>query len=383
MIPATSYDAAIIGGGLAGLAAAIRLRQQGHSVILFEKEKYPFHKVCGEYISMESWNFLQSLGVPLSEMQLPVINTLMLTSPNGKSFTTKLRQGGFGLSRFTLDNTLADIARKTGIDVADETRVHDVDFNQKFDISFSSRQMPDKKISASICLGAFGKRSNLDVKWNRHFITHTDKKLDNYIGVKYHVQTKWAHHLIGLHNFENGYCGISAIEDEKFCLCYLTTATELKKAGNNIVQLQEKLLYQNPHLQKIFTGSTITGNFPVTISQISFSKKTPVEKHMLMTGDAAGMITPLCGNGMSIALHTGKLAADLGHQFLINKISMEEMEREYARQWNLNFSHRLRNGRILQRFFGKVSASNFFVDLFRTLPFLAGPVIKRTHGNPF
>jgi flavin-dependent dehydrogenase len=39
------YDVAIIGGGLAGLAASIQLSGVGHSVVLFEKEKYPFHKV--------------------------------------------------------------------------------------------------------------------------------------------------------------------------------------------------------------------------------------------------------------------------------------------------------------------------------------------------
>jgi len=49
-----TYDAAIIGGGLAGLALSIQLSKKGYRVILFEKEQYPFHKVCGEYISMES-----------------------------------------------------------------------------------------------------------------------------------------------------------------------------------------------------------------------------------------------------------------------------------------------------------------------------------------
>src|SRR6478752_546917 len=94
------YDVAIAGGGLAGLAAAILLRKAGWSVILFEREKYPFHKVCGEYISMESWSFLEGLGIPLSQMDLPKIDTLVLTAPNGKSFTTKLPLGGFGISRF-------------------------------------------------------------------------------------------------------------------------------------------------------------------------------------------------------------------------------------------------------------------------------------------
>ncbi len=65
------YDVAIVGGGLAGLSLSILLSKKGYQVILFEKEKYPFHKVCGEYISMESWNFIESLGLNLlSELDL-------------------------------------------------------------------------------------------------------------------------------------------------------------------------------------------------------------------------------------------------------------------------------------------------------------------------
>ena len=58
------YDVIIAGGGLAGLALSIQLGKAGHRVALFEKERYPYHKVCGEYISLESWNFLQELGLP-------------------------------------------------------------------------------------------------------------------------------------------------------------------------------------------------------------------------------------------------------------------------------------------------------------------------------
>src|SRR5215203_6879911 len=112
---ATEYDVAIIGGGLAGLSCAIEMSKAGHSVVLFEKEKYPFHKVCGEYVSLESWNFLQQLGIPLKDMALPVIDTLFLSAPNGNSFTTKLRLGGFGISRHLLDLSLSVLAKKNGV----------------------------------------------------------------------------------------------------------------------------------------------------------------------------------------------------------------------------------------------------------------------------
>ncbi len=85
-----SFTVAVIGGGLAGLSLSILLSRAGHKTILFEKEKYPFHKVCGEYISLESWNFIERLGLNLSGLQLPVIKNLIVSSPGGNSIHTKL-----------------------------------------------------------------------------------------------------------------------------------------------------------------------------------------------------------------------------------------------------------------------------------------------------
>lgn len=372
------YDVAIIGGGLAGLAAAIQLSRAGHTVILFEKEKYPFHKVCGEYISLESWNFLKGLGVPLEEWNVPIIDTLFLSAPNGKSFTTKLPLGGFGISRYKLDACLADIARTNGVHLVEETKVDAIFFDGLFRIQFRGQ-----KIASKICCAAYGKRSNLDVKWKRGFLDNANKRSENYVGVKYHIKTDWKENVIGLHNFDKGYCGISKIENDEYCLCYMTKAENLKNCTNGIEQMEKQILYKNPHLQNIFSETEICNSFPVTISQINFNKKTQVENHILMLGDAAGMITPLCGNGMSIALHTSKIASVLINDFLINKISKEEMELQYSQQWKKNFANRLKTGRVLQRFFGSNRLSNFFVQTFEIFPFLSRPLIHMTHGKPF
>lgn len=374
----SEYDAAIIGGGLSGLAASIQLAKTGHSVILFEKEKYPFHKVCGEYVSLESWSFLIGLGLPLEEMQLPKIDTLFLTAPNGRSFTSRLPLGGFGISRYQLDSRLVDIAKNNGVHLVDETKVDDVKFDEGFHVYFRSG-----KTTAKVCYAAFGKRSNLDIKWKRSFLAVTDKRLDNYIAVKYHIKTNWKENVIGLHNFRNGYCGISKIEKSKYCLCYMTRAEDLKKSNNDIQQLQQEVLYRNAHLKKIFSESEICNDFPVAISQINFNTKSKIENHLLMLGDSAGMITPLCGNGMSIALHTAKIAARLTSDFLGAQISRQQMEKLYEKEWNSRFSKRLRTGRVLQRFFGSDRLSNLFVRSFQLFPFLSKPVIKMTHGDPF
>src|SRR5215470_18195740 len=125
------HDLAIIGGGLAGLGLSIQSAKAGYKTVLFEKEKYPFHKVCGEYISLESWNFLEDLGVPLSQMNLPIINRLLVTAPNGEYIEKDLPLGGFGISRYKLDSMLAQIARENGVEVIESTKIDDVKFDNE------------------------------------------------------------------------------------------------------------------------------------------------------------------------------------------------------------------------------------------------------------
>ena len=373
------YDACIIGGGLAGLALSIQLAELGYVVALFEKEQYPFHKVCGEYISLESWNFIEELGYPLSDMQLPVITKLMVSAPNGNKLEQDLPLGGFGISRFKLDAGLKEIALANKVTVFENCKVTDVVFiNDSFHI-----QTSNGKFTSRVCCGSFGKRSNLDVKWNREFINQKTNKLNNYIGVKYHIKTNFADHIIALHNFKNGYCGISKIEDDKHCLCYLTNAENLKANNNSIAEMERNVLQQNPHLQNIFTNCKILYDSPVTISQISFDRKTQIENHILLLGDAAGMITPLCGNGMSMALHGSKIAAGFIHSFLSEEISREEMETGYTNQWKLTFGRRLKAGRIIQAMFGKVWVTNFFISIMKKSNALTKALIKQTHGDPF
>src|SRR5256885_1551451 len=78
---------------------------------------------------------------------------------------------------------------------------------------------------------------------------------------------------------------------------------------------------KNPHLKKAFETFTFLYDAPLSISQVSFAKKTQVEDHVIMAGDAAGMITPLCGNGMSMAMNASKILADLAPEFLNNAMS--------------------------------------------------------------
>src|SRR5690554_2895004 len=126
------YDCAIIGGGVAGLSLAILLAQSNKKVILFEKENFPFHKVCGEYISNESIPFLQSLGLNLRNQNLPEINQLLLSSPAGISIQCPLSIGGTGLSRYELDHQLFNIALNVGLKIRTKKKELTIIFKTNF-----------------------------------------------------------------------------------------------------------------------------------------------------------------------------------------------------------------------------------------------------------
>jgi len=374
-----TYDLAIVGGGLAGLSLSIQMAKAGYRVILYEKEQYPFHRVCGEYISLESWDFLQSLGVDLRSLNVSQIKRLSVSAKNGNSFEQELPLGGFGISRYKLDHSLAQIAKKSGVVLLEQTRVNEINFfNDEFNIQSTKGNFKSK-----VVVGCFGKRSNLDVKWKRPFVLAKKNKLNNYIGVKYHIRHNFPDDLIALHNFKKGYCGISKIENEQYCFCYLTVADNLQNSNNDIKEMEQTILSANPHLKKIFDECEMLWKDPVVISQITFDKKNLIEDHVLMIGDAAGMITPLCGNGMSMALHASKIAAGQIHEFLKGTISREIMEQNYSTKWNNLFSNRLRMGRMLQRLLNDPRLTNLVIGLSRYFPSLIRMLVKKTHGDPF
>lgn len=373
------FDVAIVGGGLAGLALAIQLAKENFRVIVLEKEVYPFHRVCGEYISFECWNFLESLGYPLSDMDLPVIKQLLVSSPGGKTLLQTLPLGGFGVSRYKIDAELAQIARSNGALVHENERVNDVVFDDNCFTVHTTAAV----IKARCAVAAFGKRSNLDVKWKRPFAVQRPGKLNNFIGVKYHIKIDAPADQIVLHNFADGYCGMSQVENNTFCLCYLTTARNLKKSGNSIESMEQNILFRNPLLKEVFSKAEFIRAAPVTIAQIAFTQKEQVEDHILMLGDAAGMIAPLCGNGMSMALHSSKLAAADITAFLQHKTSRQQMEENYSHEWKKRFAARVRTGRFIQRLFGHPLLTNVFIAVMKPFPKITAYLIRQTHGEPF
>ncbi|MEQ9466154.1 MAG: NAD(P)/FAD-dependent oxidoreductase [Ekhidna sp.] len=368
-------DVIVIGGGLAGLINAILLNREGLSVQLFEEKRYPFHRVCGEYISNEVIPFLKKHQLYPEELEPVPINKFQLSSISGKSLHMPLDLGGFGISRHALDEWLVKIAMREGVDVVHD-RVTQVNFlSDSFELQSNSGTLHQ----ARLVIGAFGKRSFLDKNLSRNFI----QKRSPYVGVKYHIRTDVvANDVIALHNFHGGYCGVSRIENDKFNLCYLSHRSNLKK-HKSIEAMEAEVLRKNPQLKDILNNAESLFDKPEVINEITFEKKEPIFNHILMSGDSAGMITPLCGNGMAMAIHSAKILSELITLNLRNGFDRSQLEKEYENQWNKHFAKRLWAGRHIQRLFGASFTSEVAVSMGKGSGIFAKFLMKQTHGSPF
>ncbi len=367
----------VIGGGLAGLALSIELAEAGLSVALFEKHQYPFHRLCGEYISMESLPYLQKLGIEPFEHGAVRIEELFLSAPSGRFLTQKLPLGGFGISRFLLDSLMVKRAADLGVMIFQKTQVLDVKVHNAKCADIHTHNQGIVRVEQIV--GAFGKRSNLDARLGRAFY----KKSTPYMAVKHHVKLSGqSDKQIALHNFKDGYCGFSRVEDETFCLCYLTTRQN-QKAYKSIRQMESELLSKNPFLEKIFSEAEFVWDKPIIINEVSFEKKTLYEAGLLCCGDAVGMITPLCGNGMSMALHSATILACMLKTHFLSPQQKEFPYGAYQKKWDEQFAMRLRVGRMIQRFFGDERLSDYLVRFFAKNPTLGKALIRLTHGKPF
>ena len=368
-----TYDVAIIGGGLAGLTSALHLSKCNKRVLLIEKNEYPKHKVCGEYISNEVLPYLNSLGIDPVKEGAKEIDQLELSTVKSKTIRGELPLGGFGMSRYFLDELLAKKALENNVVIHQDT-VEKISFEDHHFLIYTKK---NQMYTGRVVIGAFGKRSNLDVQMNRKFI----QRKSPYLAVKTHVKGVFPDNLVALHNFKGGYCGVSKVETNAINVCYIVNFSSFKKY-KNIEDFQKQVVLKNDHLRKIVTHTSPIFEKPLTISQISFKTKKPVEDHILMCGDTAGMIHPLCGNGMGMAIRSAQIASLEILKFLNGKISRHQLENNYLRNWNKEFKIRLRAGHLIAWLFRNQRISEMLLTVLKWIPSLLPKIIRLTHGKP-
>jgi menaquinone-9 beta-reductase len=367
------YDAIIVGAGLAGCSAAIQLADRGHTVLLLEQQRYPAHKLCGEFLSIEVLGIFSQLGIldQVARSGAQAINHALLTTSGGASFTRTLPGTALGLSRYQLDLMLFERAIALGATGYDGTIVKaiDGDLTDGFTVQTNRGEFRSRTV-----LGAYGKRSALDVSRDRPFI----RKPSPWVGFKAHCRGLDLPGTIELHAFKGGYCGLSAIETGQINLCWIGHESVLQSGGDQNLPLA---LSANPVLRDRLVHLKFDRVVQHRLRQISFALKGTFDDDICLIGDTAGMITPLCGDGMAMALHTAEIVVPLVSDYLAGNISVNAWKQKYQQQWQREFKPRLQLGRFLHSCFIRPPIAQASVTVCQTFPAIGDWIIQHTRGE--
>ena len=237
------YDVIVVGAGLGGSAAAIHLVSRGHNVLLLEKHFYPVHKLCGEFLSNESHDYLLRLGVLEAVLSSGVqrVTESIMTTPGGQRFTMRLRKPGMGISRFSLDHMLMVRAVAAGVKVRQGLGVKDIqgDLDSGFVVSTDGGEFQSRFV-----IGAYGKRSKLDRKLGRSFLDSTRP----YVGFKAHFEGGTDTEAVELHAFQGGYCGLCPLGHNVVNACWIGSDATLRAVGGDPDRMLKRMQVENPAL---------------------------------------------------------------------------------------------------------------------------------------
>ncbi|MFB6229911.1 MAG: NAD(P)/FAD-dependent oxidoreductase [Salinibacter sp.] len=373
------YDAVIIGGGLAGCSTALQLARRGHAVLLAEQSTYPRHKLCGEFLSPEAQSSFRRLGVleAVHEAGASPIDQAVLTAPSGTGTEHALPDTALGLSRYELDRLLFRRACGAGVDGRPGTRVTDVQgsLNDGFAVTVGA-----ETVEARLVIGAYGRRGTLDRHLDRPFL---DQRTP-YVAFKAHYAGAAAaqvQNTIELHSAPGGYCGLSPVEGTRVNACWIGHTDALKEAGGTPEAMLDKRLRQNPALDTRLGGLTRVSDQFEAVSQVPLMPKSRFAGGICMVGDSAGMIAPLCGDGMAMALQTADLVSPLASTFLEGRHSPSSFREKYEEAWTDTFGTRMRLGRWIHTAAFRPGAARLLVRSCRVVPPLARWLIRTTRGH--
>jgi len=372
------YDVVMVGGGLAGCAAAITLANAGAHVALLEAGDYPRHRVCGEFLSPESLADFDALGVraAVESHRPPRMNAVRVTTPGGTMWEAPLTGEAVGLSRYTLDGLLADRAQNTGADLFTNTRATAL-YGQPdaFEIETKSHGQTGR-LSARAVILTHGKRAALDRTLHRPFTP----RHYHHIGLKMHFDGPPIPGRVEMHSFPGGYIGLNEIEGGAVNACLLGLEDDLRREGNPQAYA-EWIAAQNPAFGAWFADATPRLPRWVSIAQVAFSHKQPIVAGAIATGDAAGLIAPLAGDGMAMALAGGRLAAYHTLDALRGVTTFKEAAAAYSADWRSRFGLRLTVGRFLQGWMLRPGMLDLGLHILNTLPALGRSFVANTRGS--
>jgi flavin-dependent dehydrogenase len=386
MMTSQTYDVAIAGAGLAGSSLALRLARGGARVALLDASRFPRDKVCGEFLSPESWDVLDRLGLAddLVSSGYHAIHSVRLSTPGGREIVADVvgRDGlpGIGLSRSKLDALIVRRAREAGVEVFEGARVGGAIVDGGRVVGVRARQDESIEIRASVTIAADGRHSALVKQTGRTRPRSWSRP--RLFGLKRHLVASdpldgERPGTVGLHLVRGGYGGTCLIEDGSTNLCALLPESMVKTRRGDLDRVALECLGQNPALGRLLASGEPLGEWK-TVADVRVQVSEPEHPGILFLGDAQGTVDPLGGQGMTMAFLGAELLLPMIERALVGHRGVDAASQaEVQAAWHRRFDRRV----TLCRAFHHMLINPAFVDVGSALGKVASTFLAACFGQ--
>lgn len=314
------FQVAIIGAGPAGSTLAALLASRGVRVALYDKEAFPRDKLCGEFLSYDALPILEPLGVldAIDAAGAPRIDHCRVVGT--RTYEFDFPHPARGVSRLFLDDLLVRTAITRGATLRTE----------------AVAELP----KATVIAGAWGRWGRFDRELSRSFVNVKDRNF----GFKRHYTARRpppTANQIDLYSFARGYLGVNAIEGGLTNICGLVHASRLEGHKGRWDAFVEQLRAEEPRLEQLYARHEPAQEHFLSSEPVIFRARSAVEGGVFMIGDASGVIDPLTGNGMAMAIQSALLAAPRILRLLETPSRRAEIENEYREAHRAFFAPRI------------------------------------------
>jgi geranylgeranyl reductase family protein len=358
-LEAAAYDLIVAGAGPAGSACAITAARAGVRVLLLEKDRFPRQKVCGEFVSPESLALLDGL---LGDRKLishaPVDSARIFV--DGKCLRLPVVPAAQSIPRFELDARLFESAQRAGAVVREDTAIQKVRReDQGFIVEASTGTFTAKAVVNAT--GRWSKLTQFEVAGRQ-----------KWLGLKAHFSESLPPSSVDLYFFPGGYCGVTPVDSSTVNACAMVRA--------DVARSLEELFNKEPELQ--CRSRSWQPLFPaVTTSPLYFREPATESDGMLLVGDSAGFIDPFAGDGISLALQSGTLAAEALAPFLCGKCSLEYTHAQYREAYKKRFAPAFRNAARMRSAFDAPKWVRHVALTFAGIPGVGRMLIQGTRAR--
>lgn len=289
-------DVAIVGAGPAGSTLAMLLSRRGVGVALIDRDDFPRDKLCGEFLSYDALPILDRIGITFDA---PAIGRCRVVSRR-HIYEFRFPAEARGVSRLLLDDLLFRGAMNAGAkSFAGWTAV-------RLDPLTIERDGTTETIDAKVLVGAWGRWGRFDAQLGRRFVRD---RAHRSFGFKRHYRADATENVIDLYSFRGGYLGVSPVENGLTNICGLVHASRISGLKGGWDSFVDTIRAEENQLDAMYSRHEPAQSAFLSSEPVIFRARSPVERGVLMIGDASGIVDPLTGNGMAMAIQSAAVAA--------------------------------------------------------------------------